>query len=393
MRHRIIASILIALGLTAPAAGFGFETSLSGEFTTGAAIAGSADFAWTQLYAENRLQLDAAAGDAWITAELYIESSPLEAVPFLIRPGEMYLDWAHESRSSIIGRQIITWGRMDALSILNLISPPDTERMFTGRGPATPLPILAVQWNRDIPNGMLELLYIPLSPYPNGRALNPHNGIASGTLDFSLDEGEAGIRLRWFLPHADAALSLFSGRDRAPTVARPDADTGLPAIRHHRLNMIGIDAAVPVGATVLRFESGLFHNRKFTPSELGNDPVRAIQLQGATGIDWLPGDWRFIAEARGGILLQPEGTPADGTQQIDYGAELARSFRQGEIELSLQAMYQQHQDNLYLHAGTTWQTPAGPRVEIGAEYLQGTKGLFALREDGLTPYLRLRFEY
>ena len=386
MRTRACITTLIVFCLAGPTAIFGFEPSLSGEATIGAAAAQSEDFAWTQLYAENRLQLDAAVGDVWLTAEAFLESSPLESAPHQFRLGELYLDWAHESGNITLGRQIIAWGRMDALSILNLISPPDSERMFVGRGSPDPLPLLAVQWIRDIPNGMLELLYIPLSPYPNGRAPESNSDMLAGTSDLSLDQGEAGIRLRWFLPFADTALSLFSGRDRRPVIA------GLPPeIAHHRLHVLGIDAAVPVGSTVIRLESGLFPKRRFTPAEPGHDPARATQLQGAIGIDWLPENWRFIAEARSGIRLQQGGIEED--YLIDYGAEVSRTMRQGEIELSLLAMYQQHHDNLYLQAGTLWQPPAGPAIELGVEYLRGDEGLFALRENGAIPYLRLRLEY
>lgn len=388
MKHRSIFVILVVLSLTGPVAGFGFEPNLSGEITIGAVAAESADFAWTQLYAENRMELTSAVGDVWITAELFVETSPLEEEPYGIRPGEMYVDWGYESGRTTVGRQIITWGRMDALSILDMISPPDTERLFTGRGTPDPLPIFGATWNQDIPNGILDLVYIPLSPFPGGHVLGSNGSSPSDPTDFGLDEGEFGARVRWFLPLGDIGISGFHGRDRSPVIGNVPLEA-----KHHRLTVLGIDGAIPVGAAVVRFESGVFPERQFTPASPGNAAVQATQLQGAVGIDWMPENWRVVAEARGGILVQPDGTPADGTHLLDYGAELTRSFRQGEIEVFLQGMYQQHHDNVYLQAGMVWQPPAGPTIEFGAEYLYGSEGGFTFRDDGALPYLRIGLRY
>ena len=64
--------------------------------------------------------------------------------------------------------------------------------------------------------------------------------------------------------------------------------------KYERMAMIGADAALPIGETVLRLETAFFPQRHFQKEEGGS--LQKNQLSALAGIDWMPSGWTLTAQ-------------------------------------------------------------------------------------------------
>ena len=75
--------------------------------------------------------------------------------------------------------------------------------------------------------------------------------------------------------------------------------TGIPSGiiingNYKRMTMIGMDAALPIGATVLRLETAFFPQRHFQKADGGS--LQRNQISALAGIDWMPTGWTLTAQ-------------------------------------------------------------------------------------------------
>ena len=77
-----------------------------------------------------------------------------------------------------------------------------------------------------------------------------------------------------------------------PATAMPNGLT--VSGKYERMVMLGADAALPIGETVLRLEGAFFPQRHFQKEEGGT--LQKNQLSALAGIDWMPSGWTFTAQ-------------------------------------------------------------------------------------------------
>ncbi len=279
---------------------------------------------------DSSLFVDAAV---WFdAAKAFDESGAIEYASgngmFGVKLKEAWLDWNGGSFAFRIGRQITAWGKANGLQVTDVLCPQDKTTLVTGDYTETRLGINAVRltylgqmfeanayWIPVFtPNALpleksnpIKKLLVPDSITMGGNTVRV-NDFSSGDIKMprlSLESGEYGAQAAAYLPFADISLYYFYGWDRNPFV-RYSLDMKSMSINlsgeYKRMMMAGLDAAIPLGAFMIRTEAAFFPNRYFQSSgksQFAYDSDSALQrnqLVGLIGLDWISGDWVITAQ-------------------------------------------------------------------------------------------------
>nr|MCR4952857.1 hypothetical protein [Treponema sp.] len=158
------------------------------------------------------------------------------------------------------------------------------------------------------------------------------------------------------LPLLDYTVSFGAPADPSnPATALPNGIN--VSGTYERLAMIGADAALPIGATVLRLESAFFPQRHFqksaeniieekltataTAQATGKNPagvetsLQRNQLSALAGIDWMPSGWTLTAQYYCDAIFGDMDT-LDRKNAFEHGATLSvsKSLVNETLELS-----------------------------------------------------------
>lgn len=249
--------------------------------------------------------------------------------------GELWADYTESFWGVRIGRQKAAWGKADGIDITNVLCPSDMSSLAAMTGDDSKLAVDAIrlslsgnQFTADaywIPfftpaalplaeGNPLRSLLVPASfelpiPAMNTTLILP---VTIGELEkpeLALWNGEYGLRVSGYFSAFDLSLYGFYGWDDTPfldysvTYGAP-ADPSNPATampagltvsgKYERMAMLGADAALPIGETVLRLEGAFFPQRHFQKEEGGT--LQKNQLSALAGIDWMPSGWTFTAQ-------------------------------------------------------------------------------------------------
>lgn len=160
---------------------------------------------------------------------------------FRLRTHNAYADYAGENLNVRLGNQIVTWGKTDEISPLDLVNPEDLRDGFVRRrtGRKLPIPMLNVELFQDVYK--LQGLYIPFFFGPEFRHddinwayfTNVKNRFPGFEVDRenpanSFDNGEFGGRFSGTVGAFDYALSYLYGRSRIPYPGELQLPPGAP---------------------------------------------------------------------------------------------------------------------------------------------------------------------
>ena len=249
--------------------------------------------------------------------------------------GELWADYTESFWGIRIGRQKAAWGKADGIDITNVLCPSDMSSLAAMTGDDSKLAVDAIRLSLSGNQFTADAYWIPFFtpsalPLSEGNALRkflvPSNfelpipamnttlilPVTIGELEkpeLALWNGEYGLRVSGYLSAFDLSLYGFYGWDDTPfldyTVTfGPPADPSNPATampagltvsgKYERMAMLGADAALPIGETVLRLEGAFFPQRHFQKEEGGT--LQKNQLSALAGIDWMPSGWTFTAQ-------------------------------------------------------------------------------------------------
>ena len=249
--------------------------------------------------------------------------------------GELWADYTESFWGIRIGRQKAAWGKADGIDITNVLCPSDMSSLAAMTGDDSKLAVDAIRLSLSGNQFTADAYWIPFFtpsalPLPEGNALRkflvPSTfelpipamnttlilPVTIGELEkpeLALWNGEYGLRVSGYLSAFDLSLYGFYGWDDTPfldyTVTfDPPADPSNPATampngltvsgKYERMVMLGADAALPIGETVLRLEGAFFPQRHFQKEEGGT--LQKNQLSALAGIDWMPSGWTFTAQ-------------------------------------------------------------------------------------------------
>jgi hypothetical protein len=227
---------------------------------------------------------------------------------------EAYLDLLFRRFELRLGKQKVSWGRLDELQPTDNLNPEDlTEFYFRPElerkigVPGSALTAYLGPWTAEavwnpiytayrFPNRQ-DRWFPPLLEVPE-RVATPFGMVPVRTRYPDVDEpphtlasSDAGLRIGRRIGSAEVSASVFHGWDKTPTFSAratatllPTGNPAAPAAPNmdvtifptlHRITVVGADLAVPVWVLALRAEAAWIHGRFFPiliRDQIGSDP-------------------------------------------------------------------------------------------------------------------------
>ena len=235
---------------------------------------------------------------------------------------ELWLDYTNSFWGLRIGRQKAAWGKADGVDITNVLCPSDMSSLSAMTNDDSKLGVDAIRLSLNGNQFTADAYWIPFFT----PAVLPEE--TSGQLviekpELAIWNGEYGLKISGYFSAFDLSLYGFYGWDDMPLVDytvdfQNMSPLVIPNGKYERMAMIGADAALPIGETVLRLEAAFFPQRNFqknaegvveekitnlTKAMLTGTEAASVdslekhnQLSALAGIDWMPEDWTLTAQ-------------------------------------------------------------------------------------------------
>ena len=233
---------------------------------------------------------------------------------------ELWLDYTESIWGLRIGRQKAAWGKADGIDITNVMCPSDMSSLAAMTSDDSKLAVDAIRFSLSGNQFTADAYWIPFFtpaslPIDEGNSLRkfvvPETiefPVAPGvnlafpvtiggieTPELAIWNGEYGLRVSSYLSAFDLSLYGFYGWDDTPILNYGMTSEAIVVNgKYERMAMIGADAALPIGETVLRLETAFFPQRHFQKEEGGS--LQKNQLSALAGIDWMPSGWTLTAQ-------------------------------------------------------------------------------------------------
>ena len=351
------------------------DTYLKGKF--------QAFYGNSSMYAEGRAGFDAISDESYY------------------RLSEIYIDYSGDMWGFRAGRQKAAWGKADGIDITNVICPKDyssVSALFEDES----LAVDAVRMGFNRGSVSADFYFIPFF-LPASLPQEKTAGLSSITLpEKNVRNAEYGLKVSGYFSKCDLSLYGFYGWEDMPFLSYTLDSEGVQAeASYKRMAMLGADAAVPLGQTVLRLEGAFFPGRHFqvaaekilsgSESTEGHNNLLAL-----AGLDWMREGWTFTAQYYCDCIFGRTKN-LERTRRFDQGATLSisKSLLAETMELSascvlnlndldsaveLSAEYSLS-DSIYLEAG-------GYIFNEGKE-----KGTYGEYKDYTSVYLKARYVF
>ena len=331
------------------------EIALSGflqqntAFNTGEANPDGRHYKWLEERAQ--LKLDASGGAWRLLGKGDLAYDHLaQATRSELREG--YVDYAAGDWDIRIGRQVITWGFGD-LVFVNDVFPKDYEALFAGR----PLEYLkrgvdAVRFGAYPAFASIELVLMPefrASRLPDACCFHLYDPMPTVTERETVTpkQSEAGLRVYRDLAGYDAALYLYQGFQRTPSL-RPDDPAAPTRITYFypKLSVYGASVSGRAGAGVLSLEGAYYDSRDdrsgsdFTVPNSQSRLLMGYQIQ---PLEDLSVGFQYYTEYMHDYgayrTTLPAGFPADERWSHTVTARMTQLFLHQALRLSAYASY------------------------------------------------------
>jgi hypothetical protein len=283
--------------------------------------------------------------------------------------GEAWADWNTGGFSLRLGRQLLSWGVADGLTLTDVVCPQNLTAYagldFAGGRLAADgvrlrysFPVLAVDavWlplftparlPADAHNPLRGVLY-PSAVDMGGTAMQ----IAGPVLPRTIADGEYGLRVSAYTPALDFSVMGFYGWNDIPSVKKtiilsaaavPEGIEVTP--EYGRTVTAGADASVPLGEVLLRLETAWTEGGRYDrPSEESaaflsgggrDDPVEKHNLKLLAGLDWNPSGWSLSAQYYEDLLPDAyDGGTDRPWRKNGLTLRIARAFFRETLNLS-----------------------------------------------------------
>ncbi len=348
MKKQILISTFALVSLLPLAAdgGIEFSSTLETQWGIGAPWTDSENCAGRFSLGTTSLtgKLDAYYGNSSAFAELTFSHDALDGDFFSdglsISLNELWIDYTDSFWGIRVGRQKAAWGKADGIDITNVLCPSDMSSLQAMTSDDGKLAVDAIRLSLNGNSFTADAWWIPFFT-PASLPLNEGNSLrkyvvpqnveypvpAMGTTltlpvtisrlekpELALWNGEYGLKLSGYFSALDVSLYGFFGWDDIPlldygmTFSAPSVPDGINVSgEYKRMGMIGADAALPLGETVLRLEAAFFPMRHFQKSAesiiqnqmTGTDgeySEKHNELSALAGLDWMPSGWTLTAQ-------------------------------------------------------------------------------------------------
>lgn len=230
---------------------------------------------------------------------------------FNISLNELWVDYSESFWGLRVGRQKSAWGKADGVDITNVLCPADMSSIAAMVSEDSKMAVDAVRLSGNFSSFTADFWWIPFFT----PAVLPTNQAVITKPELAIWNGEYGLKLSGYFSALDFSLYGFYGWDDIPLF---DYTMVNASGEYKRMLMVGADAALPLGETVIRLETAFFPERylqsdaqniiqeKITNSMIAmasaNQPaaventLQRNQLSGLAGIDWMPSGWTLTAQ-------------------------------------------------------------------------------------------------
>ena len=320
---------------------------------------------------------------------------------------EGYLDYTAGNWDMRIGRQVITWGLGD-LVFVNDVFPKDHEALFAGR-PLEYLKrgvdavklgaypefasfelVLAPKFRESrIPDASRFWLYDPMPAVTNRETVKP-------------GQGDAGLRIYRDIAGYDAALYLYRGFQRTPSM-RPDSTTAPTKITffYPKLSVYGASLSGRAGVGVVSLEAAYYDSRQDgsgSDPTIPNSQTRLLVGYQIQPVEDLSLGFQYYAELMHDyaayLAAQPAGFPIDERWNHTLTFRATRMLMHQTLRLSLYASYSTSNGDYFFNPELRYSFTDRIWGAVGANVFGGKPwGQFGQlsRDDNL--YLQVRYVF
>lgn len=406
---RLLAVSFLALATAAPLGAWA-EVTLSGflqqntAFNTVTANPDGRRYKWLEERAQ--LKLDATGG-AW---RLLAKGD--FAYDHLGRKDESelregYVDYTARNWDLRIGRQVITWGLGD-LVFVNDVFPKDHEALFAGR----PLEYLkrgvdAVKLGAYPEFASFELVVAPNfteSRIPDAQRFWLYDPMPAVTNRETVKPGQGDVGLRIYRDVAgyDAALYLYSGFHRTPSM-RPDSMTAPTRISffYPKLSVYGASLSGRAGEGVLSLEAAYYDSRQDRSGRdftVPNSQTRLLVGYQIQPVEDLSLGFQYYAEVMHDYSAYraalPAGFPVEKRLNHTITLRATQLLQHQTLRFSLYASYNASNGDRFVNPELRYSFTDRVWGALGANFFGGKPGgQFGQlsRDDNL--YLQIRYEF
>jgi hypothetical protein len=231
-----------------------------------------------------------------------------------------------------LGRQILSWGRADAINPTNNIAPRD-ETVLSSEFDDTRLGNELLQIKAKIGQSSIQGIWVPCyrpDVLPLSGAKIPAGIIIADPVypDIRFSNGGCALRMEYTASSLDGSVSYFNGYATLPGFDYALSQTGLSLIpRAYRLHAVGADFSTAIGSIGLRGEAAVKYPFDDYDEEVY---VPNPYVHYVLGLDKSIGNWNALIQYSGLYVInykamaEPVLTdPLDPMAQMLYASALA----------------------------------------------------------------------
>jgi len=307
---------------------------------------------------------------------------------------EAFLGVRKENYSFSVGRQIVTWGKLDNVVIVDQVSPQSYRWFVLYDKEERKEPELMVKYNYYADTFELEAIYLPFFEPSQVSYFGPgwstfgrlQQAVADSTAytasqkntvsqirieeteDLSnkrIKDSEGGIRLRTKMSDVDVSFYYFNFHNRMPTLQEatangnvvkaflfvptdamlatldalnPTAEDSTLYKKHDRLNMVGFDFETVVKQCGVRGEVGLFFDMPYLQSDFAY--TRKNTAMAGIGIDYTASNNAYMnLQFVETIIMDYEPLFSQEQYSHEITLELTKHFFRGKVLCSIEGDY------------------------------------------------------
>lgn len=320
---------------------------------------------------------------------------------------EGYVDYTAGNWDMRVGRQVITWGLGD-LVFVNDVFPKDYEALFAGR----PLEYLkrgvdAVKFGVYPEFASFELVVAPsfrASRIPDAHRFHVFDLMPAVTDRETVKpgQGEAGLRIYRDIAGYDAALYLYRGFQRTPSM-RPDSMTAPTKITFFfpKLSVYGASLSGRAGDGVLSLEAAYYDSRQDRSGSdfaVPNSQTRLLVGYQIQPVEDLSLGFQYYVEYMHDystyLAALPAGFPVEKQLNHTITLRATQLLKHQTLRLSLYASYNASNGDRFVNPELRYSFTDRVWGAVGANLFGGKPwGQFGQLSRDDNVYLQVRYEF
>ena len=321
---------------------------------------------------------------------------------------EAYIEYTDDKWGFKAGRQIILWGKADGLKITDVISPMDLTEFLAQDYDDIRMPVNGIVISKFNNNWVLDLVCIPvfegyiLPGTDNPWSMNDaETGIVTDEAqlpEFKLSNTEYGGKLSFYLSGIDIDLSALYTWNKAPVYSYYIDSTSVFHVKpeFHRIGFLGFGFSKSVNAFIIRGESAIYFNKKFTPKaeyyEAGLPEKNSIGY--LIGIDWYPGNEISVTcQFSDEYILDydHEISYAEHTYISTLG--ISKKLLRSTLSLSTFGYFGLKEGDFFNRTSVDYALSDNIHVISGIDWFSGESGLFGQYRDNSQVWIKAKYSF